>query len=103
MGLRSSWHIVKTAAQRWSADHASDLGAALAYYSLFSIAPLLVIAIALAGLVFGEEAARGAVAAHLTDALGKDGAGAVQDMLRGMNAPAAGIWTTIAGTATLVL
>jgi membrane protein len=103
MDLRTSWHLLKTAAGQWSADHASEKGAALAYYTLFSIAPLLVIAITIAGLVFGEEAARGAVAAQLTDALGKDAAGAVQDLLAQVNEPGAGTFATVASIVTLLL
>jgi len=103
MGLRTSLHILQTAARQWSADRASEKGAALAYFTLFSIAPLLIIAIAIAGLVFGEKAAREAVEAELNRAVGHDAADAVQGMLTQTSSPRAGILTTIAGIATLGL
>ena len=55
------WPMVKRSASAWSDDFAPSMGAAIAYYTAFSIAPLLVIVIAIAGLVFGREAASGAL------------------------------------------
>ena len=57
------WDMLKEAWQAWSKDKATRLGAALAYYTIFSLAPLLVIVIAIVGLVFGREAAQGSIAA----------------------------------------
>jgi membrane protein len=103
MRLRTSLLLLKAAAVQWSADRAAAQGAALAYYTLFSIAPLLVIAIAIAGLVFGKEAARGEVTAQLTEALGKETAEAIQGLLQEVNKPQTGGWAAAAGIATLLV
>src|SRR5438132_6184075 len=66
----------------WEQSRAATMGAALAYYTLFSIPPLLVIALAAASLVFGREAATGQMAAELTNVIGKDVAAAMQGMVR---------------------
>lgn len=73
--------LAMAAVQRWSDDRAPSMGAALAYYTLFSIAPLLLIVIAVAGAVFGEDAARGAIFEPLAGLLGRDGAAAVEGLL----------------------
>ena len=59
------WQLVKGAASAWIDDYAPSMGAALSYYTVFSLAPLLLIVIAIAGLVFGEEAARGEIFGQL--------------------------------------
>jgi len=96
-------YVLRQAARQWSVDNASEMGAALAYFTLFSIAPLLVIAIAIAGLVYGPEAARGAVETQLNHLMSKPAAEAVQGMLKQINQPSTGIWATVAGFATLIL
>jgi membrane protein len=98
----SSFQILKHAAQQWSDDRASEMGAALSYYMMFSIAPLLIIAIAIAGLVFGEDAARGNVASQLEHTIGRDAARVVEELLKRVNQPRAGLWATVAGGATLI-
>ena len=70
MDLKKNWELVKSAASSWIDDYAPSMGAALAYYTVFSIAPLLLIVISIAGLVFGEEAARGEI---VSPAAGPDG------------------------------
>ena len=55
------WQLLKSTYAKWNTDHAPGLGAALAYYTVFSLAPLLLIVIAIAGLVFGQEAAQGQI------------------------------------------
>jgi membrane protein len=79
--MPTSLRILIRAGQQWSANGDSRLGAALAYYALFSIAPLLVIAINIAGVVYGEEAARGEVKRYLTAYIDSDSAGAVQNLV----------------------
>jgi len=59
--MSALWSLLKQSIAAWSADRASSMGAALSYYTLFSIAPLLLIVIAVTGLVFGEAAARGEI------------------------------------------
>src|SRR6266699_7019707 len=64
------WSLLKDTAASWSNHKAARLGAALAYYSIFSLGPLIVIAVAIAGLTFGQEAVRGEVSAQLRDRRG---------------------------------
>ena len=64
---KSLWALTKESVSQWSADYAPSMGAALAYYTIFSIAPLLIIAIAVAGFFFGEDAARGEIFGQLRD------------------------------------
>ncbi len=73
--------LFKAAAVNWMKDYAQSMGAALAFYTIFSIAPLLLIVIAIAGAVFGEEAARGEIYGQLQGMLGSHGAAAVQGLL----------------------
>ncbi len=74
---------LKRAVRKWSDDKASRLGAALAYYALFSVAPLLIVAVGIAGLVFGEEAAQGEIVGQIEDRVGSSVAGFLQDMMAG--------------------
>jgi len=78
----TSVRIVVRAVQNWSANGDSMLGAALAYYALFSIAPMLVIAIDIAGIVYGEEAAHGEVKKHLSAYVEPDSAGAIENLVK---------------------
>ena len=75
--------VFKSAAVNWVNDYAQSMGAALAFYTMFSIAPLLLIVISIAGAVFGEEAARGEIFHQLDELLGAQGASAVQGLLDG--------------------
>lgn len=83
-------------------DRAPMLGASVAYYTLFSLAPLLVIALAIAGFFFGQEASSGQLASTLAGLLGPQGAQAVQDMVAHARRPGAGILATLLGVAALV-
>ena len=97
------WSLARETFASWSADYASSMGAALAYYTMFSVAPLLLIVISVAGLVFGEQAARGEIMEQLESLMGADGAHAVQSLLASVNHPAAGIWATLFGVGALVV
>ena len=79
------------------------LGASLAYYALFSLAPVLFIAIAIAGMVFGREAVRGELVGQIDALIGREGAGAVQGMLQSAARPGAGTLAVIIGTGTLIV
>jgi membrane protein len=79
------------------------MGAALAYYTLFSLAPLLLISISLAGLVFGEDAARGEILGQMAGLVGTDSARLIESMLVALNRPAAGVGGTLFGAATLFI
>ncbi len=95
MHLGHLWDLISKSVIAWVDDYAPSMGAALAYYTLFSIAPLLIIAIAVAGLVFGQEAARGEIVSQIQDLIGREGAIAVQGLLKSANAPAKEIFATV--------
>ncbi len=84
-------------------DEALSRGAAIAYYTIFSIAPVLVICIAIAGLVFGEEAAQGAMVGQLRGMMGDQAAEAVQAMIASAGNKTSGIWATAIGIVTLLV
>jgi membrane protein len=87
---------------QWVAHKDARLGAALSYYSVFSIGPLILIAVAVAGLFFGREAVQGQVTESLRGLLGENGAQAINGMLVDANRPAEGIVATVIGIITLV-
>jgi membrane protein len=98
----SMWTLLKETALGWSEHKDSRQGAALAYYSVFSLGPLIVIAIAIAGLVFGADAVQRQVFDSLQGLLGDAGSQAVEAMLKGANQPRAGVIATVVGIATLI-
>ena len=97
------WALLKQVAQSWLDDYALSMGAALAYYTTFSLAPLLLIAISVAGLVFGEDAARGEIVAQLRALMGEQGASAVQGLLVSVHKPAEGTLATLLGVLLLFI
>lgn len=106
--LRGNWlsqqlQMIKAAVKGWVDDYAPSMGAALSYYTLFSLAPLLIIVIAVAGMVFGQEAAQGEIVAQLRGIMGVEGAVAVEGMLKAVHEPAKGVVATIVGIAILLL
>ena len=96
------WDVAKEAADNWSRHKDSRQGAALAYYSVFSLGPIILIAIAVAGFFFGREAVSGQVAASIKDMLGDTGANAVQAMLADAGRPREGLLATLLGAGTLL-
>ena len=96
-------HLLKQAFKRWQDVKAPRLAAALAYYTAFSLAPLLIIAIAVAGLVFGREAAQGQILAPLQGLLGAHGAQSVQSLISASSRPSSGIIATAVGVIGLLL
>jgi membrane protein len=99
--IKAWWGLFKQVASAWLDDYVPSMGAALAYYTLFSLAPLLLIVVSVAGLVFGEEAARGEIQAQLKDLMGDVGAGAVQGLLTSVREPAEGLTATAVGMVLL--
>ncbi|HSP96212.1 MAG TPA: YihY/virulence factor BrkB family protein [Candidatus Dormibacteraeota bacterium] len=81
MPLRVAWNVVQETYARWSADDGPRLAASLAFYTMFSLAPLLVVAIAIAGLFLGREAVHGQLVAQIVDLVGRDGASAIEDLI----------------------
>jgi len=88
--FRSTWLLLKETFREWTRDKAPRLGAALAYYTIFSIAPLFLIAIAIAGAVFGQDAARGEIFGQLEKPLGPVGAKAIEELIKNANRSASG-------------
>ncbi len=101
--FRQWWALVKTAASSWIDDYAPSMGAALSYYTVFSLAPVLLIVISIAGLVFGEEAARGELFGQLRALMGTDAARGVEGVLASVNRPGQGIASTVIGIVVLVV
>lgn len=99
--LAAAAALFRDAANNWLEDHAQSMGAALAFYTIFSIAPLLLIVIAVAGAVFGEEAARGEIYDQLRGLLGTPGALAVQGLLESARRPAENLSAAAFGVAVL--
>jgi len=95
--------LFRDAASNWMADHAQSMGAALAFYTIFSIAPLLLIVIAVAGAVFGEEAARGEIYEQLRGMLGTAGSLAVQGLLESARRPAENLPAAAFGVVVLLV
>src|SRR5688500_16280691 len=92
-----------TALRAWWDDDVPRLGASLAYYTLFAIAPILIVATAVAGMAFGAEAVRGEIIDQLDDLIGAEGARAVQSLLEGASQRRAGIVATVLGGITFVI
>jgi membrane protein len=95
------WSILKETGKDWSDDNASRLAAALAYYSLLSLAPLIVISIGVAGFFLGDDAARGKVAGELGAIVSGPAAEGINSVVESARAPSAGIIGTIVGVVTL--
>ena len=87
MSLKQIWRLLKETFKEWNDDNASRLAAALSYYTIFSLAPLLIIAIAIAGAVFGDEAAKGEIVKQIQGLVGKDGAEVIQTALQNAQKP----------------
>jgi len=103
MTLKNFWKLSKAAAGSWIDDYAQSMGAALAYYTMFSIAPLLLIVISIAGLIFGVDAARGEIVGQLKDLMGYQGAQAVQGLLESVNKPSESVAATLVGVVLLLI
>ncbi|RZL01668.1 MAG: YihY/virulence factor BrkB family protein [Rubrivivax sp.] len=95
--------LARDAVSSWMDDYGQSMGAALAYYTVFSIAPLLLIVISFAGLVFGAEAARGEILQQLGGLMGNDAAHAVQGLLESASEPTTSVLAAIVGGVMLVI
>jgi membrane protein len=102
MKNRGLWRLFQEAASLWSAHNAPRLGAALAYYVVLSLAPLVLLSVALCGRIFGDDAARGQVYGEIKDVVGGPAAAVVQSLLREAHKPGSGFWATIVGTVILL-
>jgi membrane protein len=102
-GLHMVWTLVRDTVSAWLDDDVPSLGAALAYYTLFSIAPLLLIVLALAGAVFGDEAARGGLIGELRGLMGDDGARAIEALLASVDRDGNSLTATLGGSLALLI
>jgi membrane protein len=100
---RNGWPLLRETVSEWSADRAPRLGAALSYYTVFSLAPVLLVAIAVAALFLGTEAAEGKIVQELEGLLGRDAAAGVQTMLKSSGRRDGGVLATLIGISTLLL
>lgn len=103
LNFADAWALVKQSVSAWSDDDASSMGASLAYYTVFSISPLLLIVISVAGLVFGRDAVQGQIVAQLGGLMGHQGAAAVQGLLQSASDPSKGVGGTIVGVVLLIV
>jgi membrane protein len=105
---RSAWLLFKAlprmfgqASSAWIDDNAPRLGAAVAFYTLLSLAPVVVIAVAVAAVVYGQEAAQGRLASEIQGMAGPEVARTIQEIIRNAYQPGTGVITTLLGLATL--
>jgi len=95
--------LVKDAGLAWNTDGAASMGAALAFYTIFSIAPLLIITMAIAGFFFGTEAAEGQIYAQARSLVGNDGASALEGLVRSASQPTDGFAATLVGLVFMLI
>lgn len=103
MKARDFANLVAETIKQWQKDQAARLAAALAYYATFSLAPLLVLVLAIAGLVGGRDAAQGLVMAQIQDLVGEEGKEFVQSMIENAAATQTGVTASILGSVTLLV
>ncbi|HEX6960884.1 MAG TPA: YihY/virulence factor BrkB family protein, partial [Lacipirellula sp.] len=102
LGPKNLWRILKQTFSDWSEDKAPELGAALAFYTALSIAPLLVIVLGIAAFFLGEGAARGHVMSEMQSMVGQEGASAIGDMIQNADKPTEGTIATVLSVITLL-
>lgn len=103
MRLHDAYGLMREAVSAWSDDHVPSMGAALAYYTVFSVAPMLVIAIAVAGLAFGADTARGEIVVQLSGLMGEEGARAIEALVRSAARPQEGVAATVVALGVLLV
>lgn len=103
MKLKTAYALLKEAGSAWMEDNAPSLSAALAFYTILSLAPVLIIATAVAGLAFGHRAAEGEILQQLQSVVGEAGARAVQAMIQTADRPRLGIMASAIGIGTILI
>ncbi|HVU14800.1 MAG TPA: YihY/virulence factor BrkB family protein [Phototrophicaceae bacterium] len=104
MARAKSWfNILKDTFQEWNEDKCPRLAAALAYYTAFSLTPLLIVVISVSGLLFGHDAVEGRVQYQIENVVGVQAASAIQDMLTNFSHPQSSTLATVIGIVTLLL
>lgn len=102
MTLRSVWDLIRRTASSWNDLNAPHLGAALAFYAIFSMAPLLIISVAIAGFVFGQQVAQGQILRQIQGLVGTAGAQAIQSILQHLSHTSSGVAATAVGVIVLL-
>jgi membrane protein len=100
---RNLWNIIRATFSAWMDDYAPSMGAAIAYYTVFSLAPLLLLVIAIAGLIFGRDAVQGEIVNQVTALMGREGAVAIEGLLKSAAEPATSAIATLVSVALLML
>lgn len=103
MGLRTAWNLLRTTVVEWFDDDPFHLAAALAYYTLFSLGPLLLILVSLAGFILGDQAVRGEIVNRAQSFAGQDAAGVIREALRNARFDPAGPFAAAASVVILFL
>ncbi|MGN6718709.1 MAG: YihY/virulence factor BrkB family protein, partial [Candidatus Binatia bacterium] len=102
--INSIWGLLKRTVMQWLEDQPFQLASSLSYYTLFSLAPLLIIVISIAGFAFGQEAAQRQIVGTIQGMIGQQSAEAVQGMIQNAsNEPKTGMIATVVGVITLIL
>lgn len=99
----SMLHVAQTAATNWWSDRAMSMGASIAYFAIFSLAPMLLVVIGVAGLAFGTEAAQGAIVGQFSSFIGEKAAEAIEAMVKGATQFGSGVVGTSIGVASFLL
>jgi len=102
MFFSQAWTLIRETFREWREDNAARLAAALAYYTTFSLAPLLVLVIAIAGLVGGRDAAQNQMMGQVRELLGADGGRFVESMIASASKPVTGLIASLVGAVTLL-
>jgi membrane protein len=95
--------LLRQAGAAWLTDNAPRLGAALAFYTLFSLAPVLIVTVSVAGFVFGQRAAQGEIVRQFQGLMGTQGATAIETIIQSTNRPALGIFATTLGVLAILI
>lgn len=103
MKPKQLYELCRQSVVAWVDDYAPSMGAAISYYTIFSLAPLLVIVIAIAGALFGRDAAQGRIVAQISGLVGHEGATAVEAMLRSVSEPDKGLIAGLVSAAVLLV
>lgn len=103
MNVKHFYALIKKSVNAWIDDYAPSMGAAISYYTVFSISPLLIIVIAVAGMVWGREAVQGQIVDQLSGLMGKDAAIGIQGLIESANQPAKGMIATIISIIILII
>ena len=103
MNIRQAWPLLKKTGSEFMADNALSRGAAIAYYTIFSLGPVLLIVVAMIGLFLGRDAAQGQIVGELSGMMGQQSADAIQSMIASADKTGASAWATAIGVVTLLV